>query len=358
MSIVAQTHPYVVGVDTHARKHVYTILAATGALVDAAEFPNTSAGIARAIAWVARRTDADADVLWVIEGAASYGAALTAAVISDGYPVAEAPHMDAKSRYGIGKSDSIDSHRIATTTLSLPVDKLRRPRLNEGIRQAVRILVTARSAMAHDQNRAINALTALVRSNELGIDARATLNRAQIAQIGSWRRRNEELSRSIARAEAIRLAKHVLALETQLADNHHQLAELIQLSEAAPLVEEPGIGVITAAKCLTVWSHHGRIRTEAEFASIAGVNPIPASSGNTTRHRLNRGGVRSLNSALHMVAITKMTTDPETRDYVAKRRTEGKTDREIRRCLKRYIARRIFRTLNTQATKNQPARQT
>lgn len=354
MSIVSQTHPYVVGVDTHARKHVYTILATTGALVDTAEFPNTPAGIARTIAWVARRTDADADVLWVIEGAASYGAALAAALISDGYPVAEAPRMETKHRYGIGKSDSLDSHRIATTTLSLPVDKLRRPRLNDGVRQAVRILLTARSAMAHDHNRTINALTGLVRSNNLGIDARATLKRAQIVQIAAWRRRNEELSRSVARAEAIRLAKRAIDLEAQLANNQRQLAELIQLSEAAPLVDEPGIGVITAAKCLTVWSHHGRIRTEAEFASIAGVNPIPASSGNTTRHRLNRGGDRSLNSALHMVAISKMTTDPETRDYVAKRPADGKTDREIRRCLKRYIARRIFKLLNTQALQHQP----
>lgn len=354
MSIVADTHPFVVGVDTHARNHVYTILTATGVLVDAAEFPNTTAGINRAIGWVARRTEADADVLWVIEGAASYGTALTAAVTAAGYPVAEAPRMDAKHRYGIGKSDTLDSHQIAAATLPISVEKLRRPRLNYGIRQAVRILVTARNAIAQDLNRTINALTGLVRSNELGLDARAALTKAQIAQIAAWRRRNEELSQSVARAEAIRLAKHALELETQLADNHRQLAELIQLSEAAPLVEEPGIGVITAAKCLTVWSHHGRIRTEAEFAALAGVNPIPASSGNTTRHRLNRGGDRSLNKALHMVAISKMTYDPETRKYVAKRRAEGKTDREIRRCLKRYIARRIFKILNTQATLNQP----
>jgi transposase len=128
----------------------------------------------------------------------------------------------------------------------------------------------------------------------------------------------------------------------------------IQCSEAAPLVDEPGIGVITAATCLTVWSHHGRVRTEAEFAALAGVNPIPASSGNTIRHRLNRGGDRALNKALHMVAISKMTTDPETQAYVTKRRAQGKTDREIRRCIKRYLARRIFKILNRQATLNQP----
>src|SRR5690625_7417176 len=105
-------------------------------------------------------------------------------------------------------------------------------------------------------------------------------------------------------------------------------------------VEEP--------KCLTAWSHEGRVRNDAAFASLAGVNPIPASSGNTVRHRLNRGGDRALNSALHIVTVSKMTHDAQTRAYVARRSAQDKTDRDIRRCLKRYIARRVFRILNTQ----------
>src|SRR5699024_1519833 len=167
--------------------------------------------------------------------------------------------------------------------------------------------------------------------------------------------RDEELSLSIARGEAVRLAKHVLNFDEQLADNESRLTELVHISQAAPLLEETGFQAISAAKCLTAWSHHGRVGTEAEFASLAGVNPIPASSGNTVRHRLNRGGDRKLNSALHMVTVTKMTHDPETRAYVDKRRAEQKTDREIRRCLKRYIARRVFRTFNASATMLQPA---
>ena|SRR5690625_1078588 len=107
-------------------------------------------------------------------------------------------------------------------------------------------------------------------------------------------------------------------------------------------VEEP--------KCLTAWSHEGRVRNDAAFASLAGVNPIPASSGNTVRHRLNRGGDRRLNSALQMVAISRMTHHPQTRSYVDKRRAEGRTDREIRRCIKRYLARRIYRILNASST--------
>ncbi len=357
MSIVAHAHPFVVGVDTHARNHVYTILtAATSAVLDTKAFPTTAAGINRALAWIARRTQADADTLWVIEGAASYGAILAGTVAAHGYPVAEAPpngcqttprgrqirHFRCSQDRGCGST--VTHHETA-----------RRPRLSDGVRQAIQILVTARNAMSKDRTRSINALTALVRSNALGLDARAALNKTQLLEVSTWRVRKEELSVSIARAEAIRLAKHVLELDAQLATNEQQLDELVRISEAAPLLEEKGFQAISAAKCLAAWSHHGRISTEAEFASLAGVNPIPASSGNTVRHRLNRGGDRALNSALHMVTVSKMTHDAETRTYAAKRQAERKTNREIRRCLKRYIARRVFRILNAQHKILQPA---
>lgn len=334
------------GVDTHARNHVYAILDATnGALLDTKPFPTSAAGINRAIKWVARRTGADADTLWVIEGAASYGAILAGTVATHGFPVAEAPRMDAKKNRGVGKSDSLDSHRMAMAVLPLPVEKLRRPRLNEGIRQGLRILVTARESMSKDRTRSINALNALVRSNDLGIDARRKLTPVQIVEISRWREREEELAMGIARAEAVRLAKHVLDLEEQLKSNDQKLDELVKVSEAAPLLEEKGFRAVTAAKCLVAWSHEGRVRSEAAFACLAGVNPIPASSGNTVRHRLNRGGDRRLNSALHIAAVSRMTHDAKTCDYVEKRRAEGKTDKEIRRCVKRYLARRVFRIL-------------
>src|SRR5450830_802815 len=97
------------------------------------------------------------------------------------------------------------------------------------------------------------------------------------------------------------------------------------------------------------WSHPGRVRSEAAFASLAGVNPIPASSGNTVRHRINRGGDRRLNRALHMAVVTRIRMDPRTRAYVDRRTAEGRTLREIRRCLKRYLARQIYRHLNAAA---------
>lgn len=350
LSIVSHIHPFVVGVDTHARNHVYAILDATnGALLDTQSFPTTAAGINRVIKWVSRRTNADADTLWVIEGAASYGAILAGTVATHGFPVTEAPRMDAKKNRGVGKTDELDSRRMAMAVLPLPVEKLRRPRLNEGIRQGLRILVTARESMAKDRTRSVNALNAVVRSNDLGIDARRKLNPVQIEEISRWREREEELAVGIARAESVRLAKHILDLDGQLKSNEQKLDELVKVSEAAPLLEEKGFRAVTAAKCLVAWSHEGRVRSEAAFACLAGVNPIPASSGNTVRHRLNRGGDRRLNSALHMAAVTRMTHDAETRGYVEKRRAEGKTDKEIRRCVKRYLARRIFRILTAAA---------
>lgn len=158
--------------------------------------------------------------------------------------------------------------------------------------------------------------------------------------------RDEELSASIARTEGVRRAKHILELNEQLSANENRLDELVRVNEAAPLLEETGFKAIVAAICFVAWSHEGRVRDEAVYAGLAGVNRIPASSGITTRHRLNRDADRASNSALYKAAVIRMTYHAETREYVEKRCTEGKTDKEIRRCIKRYLARRVFRILN------------
>jgi transposase len=109
---------------------------------------------------------------------------------------------------------------------------------------------------------------------------------------------------------------------------------------------EYGLGALTAAQLLLSWSHAGRIRTEAAFAMLSGTSPVPASSGRTDRHRLNRLGDRQLNRALHVIAVSRMRGHPATIAYVQRRRAEGKTDREIRRCIKRYLARHFYHALN------------
>ena len=282
----------------------------------------------------------------MIEGAASYGAVLAGAVAAAGYQVAEAAHMAAMPRRGVGKSDPLDAHRIASAVLPLEEQQLRRPRLNEGVRAALRVLVSARHSMTTDRTRTVNALTALLRINDLGLDARKSLTGTQILEVSRWRAREEPLAVSVARSEAVRLAKRLGDLDAEIKANGSRITELVEVSEAAPLLQETGFGPVTAAICLTAWSHRGRVRSEAAYACLAGVNPIPASSGNTIRHRLNRGGDRTLNKALHLVALNRMAFDPETIEYVEKRQAEGRTKKEIRRCVKRYLARRIYRILN------------
>jgi transposase len=168
-----------------------------------------------------------------------------------------------------------------------------------------------------------------------------------IAEVARWRAREEPLATATARSEAIRLARRILELDSDLSRNLTRIRDLVQASPAVKLLDRTGIGPVTAAKAFVAWSHPGRVKSEAAFAAIAGVSPIPASSGNTTRHRLNRSGDRQLNRALNIIAMVRMVHDPGTRDYVDRRRAEGKTDREIRRVLKRYLARSIYRHLNT-----------
>ena len=355
MAIVAHTHPFVIGVDTHARNHAVSILACPhGEILDEAQFPATSAGLARAVSWAGRRTGGDLGALWVIEGTGTYGARLARAAAQGGYAVVEAPRMNARANRGIGKSDPLDAARIAGAALPLDVAHLRHPRADDGVRAAVRVLLASRDHMSTERTATINALTALLRVCDLGIDARGPLTAVQITTIASWRARQEDLATSTARWEATRLAKRVAAIDEDLKEITKRITDLLRRSPAFVLLEQPGIGPITAAVALTAWSHLGRIRSESAFASLAGVNPIPASSGNTVRHRINRGGDRRLNRALHMTVVTRMRMDPATRAYVERRTAQGRTLREIRRCLKRYLARQIYRHLNSAAATEEP----
>ena len=268
MTIVAQAHPFVVGVDTHARTHALSILATPhGEVVDDGEFPATSAGMARAIEWAGRRTGGDLEVLWVIECAATYGAQLARAVSAAGYQVVEAARMNAKANRGIGKSDPLDARRIAAAVLPVQVDRQRHLRKDDGVRAGLRILMAARDHMTSERTATINALTALLRVLDLGIDARKPLTSKQIAEIAKWRTRTEDIQAVMARAEAVRLAKRTLDLDDELAANVKTTTALLKDSPARVLLDKPGIGPVTAAVALTAWSHVGRLHSEAAFAA-------------------------------------------------------------------------------------------
>jgi transposase len=350
MAIVAEMFEHVVGIDTHARSHTYCLIhTRTGAVIDTGTFPTTKAGNARAISWVVRRTQGS--VLAAVEGTSSYGASITAALIEEGLDVAEIRPAARSTHAHAGKSDDLDAEAAARSVLGRDHDTLARPR-QAGRRAALRVLLASRSIIDHQRTANRNALTALLRSADLGVDARKPLTDAQIRTIAAWRigRADGPMTASaLIRREARRLALAVSEQTKLLQDNHRQLQHLAE--ELAPgLQDQPGIGPVTAAIITCAYSHHGRVRSEAAFAALGGIAPLPASSGNTNRHRLSRSGDRQLNRAFDIIVRTRMSYDPTTRDYVARRRSEGKTNREIRRCLKRYVCRAIFRELQTCVT--------
>jgi len=352
MTIMAEKYDFVIGVDTHARNHVLAVVACpTGNLVATKDFRNTTAGIASAIRWTNKITQST-NILWAIEGCGSYGSTIAKTVMDTNTHVIEAPRYQTSGRGGnTGKTDQLDALRIASAALAITDQQRRLPRQDTGIPAALQTLITAREMMTKDYTAHINALTALLRSNDLNIDARRPLTRTQITTISTWRKQpNSPVEIAIARSEAVRLATRIITLISELKDNQLHIEILVQQSPAATLTKNPGVGPVTAAVTLAAWSHHGRLRSEAAFASLAGVNPIPASSGNTTRHRLNRAGDRRINRALHSAVISAMRCDQQTKAYVEKRTAEGKTTREIRRCLKRYLARKLYRQLNHAAT--------
>ena len=154
---------------------------------------------------------------------------------------------------------------------------------------------------------------------------------------------------NVRHAEIRRLALGLRDAARALKANRAQLQTIV--NDLVPgLTEQRGIGPVSAAQAIVSFSHPGRCRNDAAFAALGGASPLPASSGRTVRHRLNRGGDRALNRALHTIALTRMRSCPTTQAYVARRTAQGKNPKEIRRCLKRYIARQLYRTLTTAMT--------
>ena len=217
----------------------------------------------------------------------------------------------------------------------------------DGDREALRILLVARQEITETRTAQTNRLRALLLAGD-DTDrqaARKTLTKTALAELagrelGAGARRDH----AVRHAEVRRLALALSQARQQLKDNRTQLLAIV--NDIAPgLTSRFGVGPVSAAQSIVSFSHPGRCRNEAAFAALGGTSPIPASSGKTVRHRLNRGGDRALNRAIHAIALTRMRSCPRTRAYLTRRTAEGKTTREIRRCLKRYIARELYRQL-------------
>ena len=246
------------------------------------------------------------------------------------------------------KTDQLDAERAARQLLAGQAGK--RPRL-DATTQALRPLLVARAGAIEARTAAINELRALIVTSPAELRERLQgLTQAGLLSACSRLRPGSNPSERATIALALRsLAQRIQQLTREADTLEHELQQRIK-TIAPQLLNKQGVGPISAAALLIAWSHQGRLRDEAAFARLAGAAPIPASSGKTIRHRLDRGGDRQLNRALHTIILNRQRTDPTTRAYIQRRINEGKTRREAVRCLKRYLARHLYRTLEAMPT--------
>ena len=348
--MVADVVDAVVGVDTHRDTHQAEIASPAGVPIATIQIRNASAGFAALLAWIASHSPGPRTLI-AIEGSRSYGIGLARAAAAAGLVVIEVARPARTQRRGLGKSDPIDAHLAVLTALRLDADQLPIPR-SDGDREALRILLGARAELVTTTTMQTNRLRALLLAGDDADrqTARGTLADSRLASLARRRLgRDASRAQAIRQAEIRRLALALREAARQLTANRKHLRALV--ADIAPaLLDRPGVGPICAAQAIVSYSHPGRVRNDAAFASLAGVCPIPASSGRTIRHRLSRGGDRELNRAIHTIAISRMRTCPRTRAYATRRRAEGRTPREIRRALKRYIARELYRQLTAAMT--------
>jgi transposase len=285
--------------------------------------------------------------VWALEGTGSFAAGLADALARAGEDVVE---VGALRRSRRAKNDRLDAVQAARTAMAR--DHQAGPRAR-GLREAIRALTATRHAVLISRTKAINELKSLivVAPEHLRSSLRGRTLARQLDHIEAMTTPHGAAVEHRVTSLTLRsITARIRFLSGQLAELDPELIRLLREHPAGPaLLAEPGVGPVVAAQMLISWSHSGRVRSEAAFASLAGVAPLEASSGQRTRHRLSRGGDRALNRALHTVAITRMRCHPETRAYETRRTAQGKTHRDIRRCLKRTIARHLYRVMEAAA---------
>jgi transposase len=330
------------GVDTHADVHVGVALDHLGRRLGSRAVPTTPAGYAELVAWA--RPFGTLERVG-IEGTGSYGAGLARWLRERGVPVVEVERPTRRTRRR-GKSDPGDAEAAARAVLAGTATG--RPKAGDGPAEMVRALQVARRSAVRARTQAANQLHALVVTapEPLRAQLRALPLRQRVATAAAFRPGATLATPTAATKLALRcVARRYRQLGAEIEALDGQLARLV--AHAAPaLLAVKGVGTDTAAVLLaTAGDNPERLRSEAAFAHLCGVAPIPASSGKTTRYRLNRGGDRDANRALHLLAVRRLAWDPRTRAYAARRTAQGKTKPEILRCLKRYLARDLYRLL-------------
>ncbi len=329
----------ILGVDTHLDTHVAAAISSAGKLLGTLATPTDASGYLKLLAWArslgfVKRAG--------VEGTGTYGAGLARVLREQGVEVLEVNRPNRSKRRLKGKSDPTDAENAARSVLAGEATAI--PKSQSGAAEAMRTISVARRSAVKAKTQAINQLRAILVSAPQDIRERlwkakadqCVAGCAQLRQLGTT-----TLLKTLTTALRL-LAKRWLMLVAELKELDAALEQLTTTS-APHLREQFGVGPQTAATLIAVAGDNPeRLRSEAALAALCGVNPLPASSGKTIRHRLNRGGDRQANNALWTIAMVRMRSEPRTRAYVERRTAEGMSNKEIHRCLKRYIVRELY----------------
>lgn len=339
IALAAPERKIVVGVDTHKHLHVAVALDELGAGLGELTIGADSVGYAALAAWAQQLGRPWA---FGIEGTGSYGAGVASSLRRRGYKIVEVNRGDRRGRRSNGKSDTLDAEAAARAVLSGSAAAV--PKSADGVCEMIRQLKIARDTAVKARTQALITLKCIVVNApaELREQLAPLSDKALLDRCAGFRRGPVESTTASTKHTLRALARRWLELAAEIADHDRVLDQLTRA--ASPSLRDAfGIGADTAAEMLIVFGDNPeRIHSEAAFAKLCGVAPIPASSGKTNRHRLSRGGHRQANSALYRVVIVRMRFHQPTIDYVARRSHEGRTKRDIIRCLKRFLAREIY----------------
>jgi transposase len=336
---IVETRPVTGGVDTHADMHVAAALDPVGGVLGVREFPATPAGYTRLLAWMG---EFGTVALVGIEGTGSYGAGLARHMAAAGIRVVEVDRSDRQDRRRQGKSDPLDAVSAARAAQSGRARGA--PKGRDGTVEAIRALMVAKRSARSERTQTINQARALVLTGPGDLRARFARHTAAglVSGLASLRPRPGGVPGYATRIALRELGRRAEFLDAQLGRLDELIAPLVT-GRAPGLLALHGVGPDTAALLLiAAGDHPERLRSEAAWAHLCGVAPIPASSGKVTRRRLNPGGDREANHALWRIVITRMSSHPATRAYAERRGKEGLSKKEIIRCLKRYVAREVY----------------
>ena len=330
------------GVDTHRDVHVAAVVDTVGRVLGSAPFRTDTVGYEQLGNWLGSH----GSVARVgIEGTGSYGAGLARHLISIGVEVVEVNRPNRQLRRRYGKTDATDAQAAARAALNGQATGV--PKSGDGPVEGIRMLSVARRSAIKARTQAINQIHALVVTapDQVKHHLSGLSPKARVKVCAAFRPGTADTTTRYAKAALRSLARRYQTLTAEIGELDTEIRRLCAKANPA-LLATPGVGPdIAAALLITAGDNPQRMATEASFAALCGVSPVQASSGRIVRHRLNRGGNRQANQALWRIATIRAARDQRTIAYVKKRQAEGKTRREIIRCLKRYIAREIYHLL-------------